>query len=209
MGPVYMFCTIFGGAFALLSALGDFFGDADLPVDVDADFDVDGVADLSDALTVDADVGYLTSIFSVRSLIFAVLGFGATGMLLTTLGAGPEAPMTVGLATGAGLGVGIAVGAFLGYLKRSDAGPRLTEGSFKGLTGRVTLPLSEGAPGRIVVTRGHRDHTVRALPFPRETPREDEQPEDWTNVFVVEMRDGVAYVEPLDEDRADLLGPGT
>ena len=208
MGPVYMFCTVFGGAFALLSAVGDFFGDADVPVDIDADLDVDSVADLSDALSTDADVGYLASIFSIRSLIFGVLGFGATGMLLTTFGAGPDAPMTIGLAGGAGVTVGTVVGAFLGYLKRSDTGPRLTEGSFRGLTGRVTLPLGQGRPGRIVVTRGEREHTVRALPFERDEPPSDD-PADWTRVFVVEMREGVAYVEPLDEDRADLIGPGS
>lgn len=208
MGPIYMFCTIVGGAFALLSAVGDLFGDADVPVDIDADFDVDSVADLSDALSTDADVGYLASIFSIRSLIFAVLGFGATGLLLMTFGAGPDAPLTVGLASGAGLTVGSVVGWFLGFLKRSDTGPRLAEGSFRGLTGRVTLPLAEEAPGRIVVTRGEREHTVRALPFPRDEEAAGVDPEEWTDVFVVEMRDGVAYVEPLDEDRADLIGPG-
>ena len=109
MASAYIFSLVFGGAFALLSAVGDLFGDADVPVDLDADIDVDSVGDLSDALTVDADVGYLTPIFSIRSLIFAVLGFGATGSLLTWLGSPPEGVMTVGLSVGAGLGVGAAV----------------------------------------------------------------------------------------------------
>jgi len=122
------------------------------------------------------------------------------------LGAGPGSPLTVGLSVGSGLLVGAVVGAFLGYLKRSDTGARIGETSFVGLTGRVTLPLADGAPGRIAVLRGEREHTVRALPYPREQASD---PGEWKQVLVLEMRDGVAYVDPLDEEGVDLLGPGT
>lgn len=203
MNAVYLFCLVVGGVLAGLSAFGDFFDDVD--VDADADLDVDTVSDPGDAVSGHGEIGYVASIFSFRSLIFALLGFGATGALLSWFGSSPAAPLTVGLSAGAGLTVGALVGAFLGFLKRSDTGPREGEASFEGLTGRVTLPLAAGGAGRIVVTRGGREHAVRALPYPRESAGD---PSDWTAVLVVEMRDGIAYVEPLDDEGRDLLGPG-
>jgi len=204
MSAAYLFCLVVGGALAALSAFGHPFGDADADVHLDA-LHADGLGAAGDAPGGPAEIGYLTSIFSVRALIFALLGFGATGSLLGWLGADPGATSTVALATGAGLTVGGVVGAFLGYLKRSDTGPRQDESSFVGLTGRVTLPLGEGAAGRVVVTRGGREHTVRALPFPEHVPGD---PAAWTHVLVVEMRRGIAYVEPLDAESRRLLEPG-
>lgn len=200
MLSAYLFCLVVGGGLAALSAFGDLFGadavDADLDVDVapDADFDVD----------VDADgAGHAAAIFSLRSLIFALFGFGGVGALMSWLGADPAAPLTIGLATTGGLVTGLAVGAFLGYLKRSDSGPRATERRFIGMPARVTLPLGPGSIGRIVVRRGDREHAMRALPHPGETSSAD--PGSWTEVVVIEMRDGVAYVGPVRPEDRELL----
>jgi hypothetical protein len=209
MLSVYLFCLVIGGGFALISAFGDFLDadadvDMDVDVDVDLDFDVHLDADAHLPTTVGGvDAGHAAAIFSLRSIIFSLFGFGATGSLLTLVGANPTGLSTVVLAVGAGLLVGAAVGAFLSYLKRSDSGAQASEISFVGLRGRVTLPLGAGSPGHIMVQRGNREHSIRALPFPGETEGSD--PADWDRVVVIEMRKGVAYVGPLRGEDVDLL----
>lgn len=201
METLYLVSLVVGGGVALLSAFGDFldFGG----VDVDADFD----ADLDFDTDVDAGIdGHAPSaaIFSLRSLVFSLFGFGAVGTALTALGSAPSAPTTIVLAAGAGLVVGYLVGAFLAYLKRSDTGARAGDESYLGLTGRVTLPLRPDAPGQVVVARGNREHTVRALPH--ESTSGD--PRAWRTVVVIDMKDGIARVGPLrPSDEALLMEP--
>lgn len=212
MLSVYLFCLVLGGGFAVLSAFGDLF-DADADVDFDADVDLDldagAVSDATDvveAAGTGAEVSQAAAIFSLRSLLYSLFGFGATGALLTAFGAGPGAPLTLGFSVLAGFLIGGAVGSFLAYLKRSGTRSRSGDRGFVGLEGRVTLPIREGSPGRIVIVRGDREHAVRALPFEGGVGRD---PEDWTQVLVLEMRDGVAYVDALRGDGTDLLGPGS
>jgi len=199
MLSAYVFCLVVGGGLAALSAFGDLFG-AD---PVDADLDVDLAADADFDTGVDADGGgHAAAVFSLRSLIFALFGFGGVGAVMTWLGSDPASPATIGLATSGGLLTGITIGAFLGYLKRSDSGARATEQRFIGMPARVTLPLGPESVGRIIVRRGDREHAVRALPHPGETSGD---PETWTEVVVIEMRDGVAYVGPVDPEDRELL----
>lgn len=205
MLPVYVFCLVLGGGFALLSAFGDLFdsdvGDVDPDLDLDADFDaeLDGALDGAEGT---AGAGHAAEIFSLRSLVFSVFGFGATGSLMTWLGAGAASALTIVFSVLAGLAVGGAVGSFLAFLKRSDTGARRSDRAYVGLPGRVTLPIGPGSAGRIVVRRGEREHAIRALPYPG---TEAEDPAAWDEVVVLEMRDGVAYVEPVSEEDRDLL----
>lgn len=200
METVYLVCLIVAGGVALLSAFGDFL---DLGMDGDAalDLELDADADLAGGSGVDAGGAPAAAIFSLRALLFALLGFGATGTLLTALGAAPSSPLTLVLSVGAGLSVGVAVGALLGYLRRSDTHSRPGDQGFRGLTGRVVLPVGVESPGQVVVHRGSREHAVRALPHP--AARSD--PSEWTRVMVVEMKDGIAYVGPLEDDEEQLL----
>lgn len=205
MEAVYLVCLIVAGGVALLSAFGDFLdvgvdGDAGLDLDLDLDTDPD-FAELAGASDVDAGAAPSAAIFSLRALVFALFGFGAAGTLLTALGAPATSPLTLALSVGAGLSVGLAVGALLAYLKRSDTRSRPGDEGFRGLTGRVVLPMGETAPGRIVVRRGPREHSVRALPH----PAAHSDPEAWHHVVVVEMKDGIAYVGPLEDDEEQLL----
>ncbi len=204
MLSIYLFCLVLGGGFAILSAFGDLF-DSGADVDLDLDVDVDAVEIIA-AADAGLEVGQAAAIFSLRSLIYSMFGFGATGSLLTAFGAGPGAPLTLGFSVLAGLFVGSTVGSFLAYLKRSDPRARSGDRGFVGLCGRVTLPIRSGSPGRIVVVRGEREHTVRALPFGDDLADETQL---WEQVLVVEMRDGVAYVESLEGERAELLGKGS
>ncbi|MGH7541281.1 MAG: hypothetical protein ACRELC_09800 [Gemmatimonadota bacterium] len=147
--------------------------------------------------------GHAAQIFSLRSLVFSLFGFGATGSLMTWLGAGGTA-LTLGFSILAGLLVGGAVGSLLAYLKRSDTGSRGADRGFLGLRARVSLPIRSDAAGRIVVRRGEREYTIRALPYPG-SAGEAKNPGEWRDVVVIDMRDGVAYVEPLAEEDRDLL----
>ncbi len=47
---------------------------------------------------------------------------------------------------------------------------------------------------------------MRAPPY---SDGNEGQPESWKQVLVLEMRDGVAYVDPLEGESTELLGPGT
>jgi hypothetical protein len=176
-------------------------GDAALDLDVDLDFDTD--ADFADVGDTQLETGSapVASIFSLRALLFALFGFGAAGTLLTALGAAPGSPLTLALSVGAGLSVGLSVGVLLAYLKRSDTHSRPGDEGFRGLTGRVILPLGADSPGQVVVRRGQREHTVRALPH----PAAHSEPAGWKRVMIVEMKSGIAYVGPLEDDEVELL----
>ena len=206
METVYLVCLIVAGGLALLSAFGNFLdfgvnGDAALALDVDLDFDTDAdFADVSGSHPVTGGAP-AASIFSLRALLFAVFGFGAAGTVLTALGAAPASPLTLILSVGAGLFVGLSVGDLLAYLKRSDTHSRPGDQGFRGLTGRVVLPLGADRPGQVVVRRGEREHTVRALPH----PAAHSEPAGWKRVMIVEMKSGIAYVGPLEGDEEQLL----
>ncbi|MGW8268224.1 MAG: hypothetical protein ACWGSQ_17795, partial [Longimicrobiales bacterium] len=62
--------------------------------------------------------------------------------------------------------------------------------------GRVTLPIREGVPGKVVVERAGRRVELRALPHPSGSG----DPSLWKRIFVVEMEKGVARVAPIEED---------
>lgn len=206
METVYLIFLVVAGGIAVLSAFGDFLDvgvDGDAALDLDLDFDVDAdtvFADLADAGPAAASAPP-AAIFSLRALVFAAFGFGATGTALSAFGASPGALSTVALSMLAGLVVGVAVGSLLAYLKRSDTHSRPGDEGFRGLTGRVVLPVREGTPGTVIVRRGPREHSVRALPHPAASS----DPQGWKRVVVVEMRNGIALVGPLEPEDRDLL----
>ncbi|MGD2122407.1 MAG: hypothetical protein PVJ76_11715 [Gemmatimonadota bacterium] len=149
----------------------------------------------------DADAGHLAAkIFSIRTLFYSLFGFGSVGTLLTYLWSGSPI-LTVGFAVLGGLSSGAIVNAAFGYVKKSESGMVLSETSYAGLLGRVTLPLRPGIPGQIVVERGGKRFGIRALPH----PSAQGDPASWKEVFIVEMERGVARVAPVDEDM--LLNP--
>lgn len=220
MLPIYIFSLVLGGSFLLVSLLGDVFeADADVDVDFDADFDLSDAADAfeaSEALdatealdaadAVDAaDAGDLADaggtaalkIFSIRGLIYALFGFGAVGSLLSWMGRSSFVATLV-----AAIVAGILTGGFVtllfNWLRATGATNRPGDAGFVGLTGRVTLPLAEGSPGSVVVDRGSRRITLRALPY----PGVEGDPSTWRSVVVVEMERGIARVAPVEDDLA-------
>lgn len=194
MLAIYLFCLVLGGGFLLVSLLGaGDGGELDMDVDVDVDVDVDAGGDTDTAAA---------KIFSFRTLVYALFGFGATGSALTALGYGSL--FTAGLAVVGGLLSGALVGALFNYLGRTSSGAAPSDADLIGLTGRVTLPLSRDVPGTVVVEQGGRRISLRALPH----GSEGDDPESWVAVVVVEVDKGLVRVSPLTASETDLLPSG-
>lgn len=190
MLALYLFLLIVGGGLAGLSLIGGALGGDLGEVDLDFDADAGTGAKAMGSGWWDA--------FSLQSLIYASFGTGAAGTVLHLMWDGGAPIPTAILAVAAGVGSGMLAGVLLSYLKRSASGDVLTEASFEGLAGTVSLPLAHGRAGRIRVRRGHREHVLRALPF--STTDDGDEPERWSRVVVVEVKGGVAYVTPAGKE---------
>lgn len=205
MLQVYLFCLILFGGLAALSIFGDFLETdvADLDLDVGSDLDVDPGVDVDPGADAGAE-GYTAAekIFSIRGGLYSLFGFGLTGTLLTVAGAEASSPLTVGVSAGTGLAAGWVVTRLIGWLRSGEAGRHPGDVTFEGRLGRVTLALGAGTPGRVRVRRGERTHELRALPHP--SSPEAPPPRDWEAVLVVEMKDGVALVAPVEGDDLQL-----
>jgi hypothetical protein len=194
MLALYLFCFALGGGFMLVSVLGGDGGDMEL--DADVDFDLAG----------EADAGHDTAasrIFSFRTLVYGLFGFGATGAALTALGSGFLPTLLFALAGGALSGA--LVGTVFRYLGSNESGAVPSDAQLVGLTGRVQLPLSQDRPGSVTIERGARRATFRALPH----AGADGDPAAWSAVVVVDVEGGIVRVAPLDDADRDLLpAPG-
>jgi hypothetical protein len=226
MVALYVFSLVLGGGFLAMSVFGDLFGghgDVDLDaggLDLDAgglDLDAGGL-DLDaggldlDAGGLDVDAGHLdvdvahaelhadaghlaTKILSIRTLFYSLFGFGAVGSLLTFVWTGNPL-LTAAFALLGGLSSGAVINSAFGYVRRSESGMLLTEGTYAGLRGRVTLPIRREVPGRVVVERGGRRVELRALPH----ASGEGDPTLWRKVLIVEMERGIARVAPVEDD---------
>jgi hypothetical protein len=203
MYAAYVFSLVLGGGFLLVSVLGDILGgDAsdmafDADVDFDVDIDVDTDLDIHGDMDAHHDWALASKVLSFRMVVYTLFGFGAVGWLMTMAGLAPAAPLTIGSAIFGGIASGALVQSVFNYLKRTDSGGHTTEGSFVGLPAVVTLPLGGNSAGNIAVELDARRLTIRALPHGNAT---DEMMKTWKNVVIVDMKDGVARVSPVDED---------
>ncbi len=200
MLPLYVFALILGGGFLVVSLFGDAL-DADVD---DVHVDVDGLHVDGDVHTgVHGDAGGWAKLFSIRSAVYALFGFGAVGTLLHLLRGGAAGGNTAIFAAAGGVLSGALISALFNFVKRGESGARLSEESFRGLVGTVSLPLASGSAGQILVTQGVRTHRLPARVHP--AAGDARSPESWTQVVVVEMERGVAMVAPADPEL--LAGP--
>ena len=197
MYQVYLFCLVLAGGLAVLSAFGDLVDLDASGMDVDAGLDLDGGADLDADVDPSMSSGFdWARVLSLRGLLYAVFGFGLAGMLqIWLLDATPASPFTVVTAVVAGLGLGWITDRLVDLVRGASTPDRVGDVGFEGCTGRVLVPIRGESPGRIRVSRGGRTSDVRALPHGR--PESD--PSEWTDVIVVEVRDGFALVIPDDD----------
>jgi hypothetical protein len=219
MLSVYIFSLVLGGSFLLVSVLGDVFGaDADFDSDFDADLALDAgdamdaieavdaadAMDGMDAADIDAadggDVGHgsaATKIFSIRGAIYGLFGFGAVGSAVSWLGQSGSIATFIAAVVG-GVVTGGMVTVLFNWLKSTSASHRPGDTGFVGLRGTVTLPVGEDSVGSVVVERGGRRITLRALPW----PGAEGDATTWREIVVMEMDRGVAQVAPIEEDLA-------
>jgi hypothetical protein len=204
MYAAYLFSAVLGGGLLLLSLLGNLLGGDALEIEFDADADFDFDIDVDDLeLGADHDVDHAASkILSIRTLTYAVSGFGAVGWLLSRMGAVPAAPSTITYAIVGGVVSGTLVNRAFGYLRRTETGRVEADDAFAGLAGRVTLPLGDGSAGKVAIKRRARRYTLRALPHA--SAKAGIPLSEWQNVVVVEMKNGVALVVPSDQDLTAL-----
>ena len=176
MFSLYLFTLIVGGGLLVFSLVGGHDGhDGDLGHDAHGHDSVKWL--------------------SLRTLTYFLFVFGGVGAVLTKTWHVAAMPLVLLLSVFAGVGVGGAASAAFNYLRKTDSGMRDSDDSFVGLTGRVSLPISAGGMGKVMVQRG--DRTYELLARPKDSAAKGAA--NWKSVIVVEMNRGTALVTPLDD----------
>jgi hypothetical protein len=188
---LYLFALVLGGGLLVLSLLGGD-SDADAPdADFQADADVDAQADGGVGQSHFGAGGLVLGLFKPRNLVFLLATFGVTGSLLTWLGVGRAATLTLAVAMGAAAMV--LTHAVFTWIRRSDASVEvLSDSDLEGSIARVVLPLAPGVAGQVACLAGGREVYLTArlaadVSEPLATGRE---------VVILRTGDGVAVVIP-------------
>ena len=187
MLAAYIFSLVVGGGLLALNLFGDFL---DSDVDADAGIDLDGDAD---ALSGGSEIAKL---LSLRSLVYALFGFGGSGLVLHLIWTGAQPVLTGLIAGGMGLGSGALVSTVFGYLKRTEAGEIQGERALVGLSGKIVMAIGDGETGAVRIRSGERRYRMRAR---ADLPSGAAQTlEAGRAIVVVDVNDGVALVTPVD-----------
>jgi hypothetical protein len=190
MTALYWFAMVVGVGMYLFSAFADTdsHGHADGHVDVGADhhhgFD-----------------SY--KLLSLRNATYFLFAFGVTGVALKWMWGGTRSLLTAILAVSVGaFGAAISAAVF-GWLSKSGSGDMPGDRAWLGASGPVVLPLSADGTGKIMVSRAGRSQELLARPFDNDAVN----PERWSTVTVLEIRDGIALVAPNEELTLDDAAP--
>lgn len=186
MLALYLFSLVVGGGLLLLT-----FASLGADGDASAHHDPPGGAVPSDGHPHDWMAA--RDFLSLRSFLYFLAGFGATGALLEV---GTSAPAGVALAWAGGAGVtaAFAAGALYAWVRRSESGLIPTEADYLiGVPGRVMVPLQPGQRGKILAQYGGRRVELLARLF-----RDDDLPcARGDEVVIVELDGDTALVAPL------------
>lgn len=179
---VYIASLVFGGILVLFSALGssgeessgeasDFDSDSDLS----AEAEIDELSEASPGSDLPAGIKASTKqkikirIFSLRTLMYFCVSFGASGVLLGFLSLSKLEIFLFSLSTGL-----IAVFLILliyRYLVLNQSGELTDRKTYLGLTGRVVVPFSKDKKGKIHLNIENESLSLTALgaPYSRES----------------------------------------
>lgn len=191
MTAFYWFAMVVGVGMYLFSVFADTTG-----AHADADGHIDVGGDHHHGMD-----GY--KLLSLRNATYFLFAFGVTGVSLTWLrgGAGGFLTAVLALAIGA-LGAGMSTVVF-GWLRKSESGDMPGDRVWLGASAQVLIPLSAGGTGKILVSRSGRAQELLARPFDDDASN----PESWSTVLVLEIRDGIALVAPNEELAPDDPAP--
>lgn len=180
MSTIFWFALVAGAGLLALPLLGDVFdvGAADGHGHAGAHEAADGM-----------------KILSLRNASYFLFGFGAVGVLLSWFWHGAYLLLTAAAAGATGLGAAAISALIFGYVRRTHSGDIPGDSTLRGLVGTVTLPISAGGTGKIVVARSGREYEILARPFDPESI----DAERWSSVVVVEIDNGIALVAPYTE----------
>lgn len=140
----------------------------------------------------DGDHGGLWALFSIRTLAFGALAFGATGLLGRL--AGWPAIATLSLASALGAGTWLGVGALFAYLRRTQSGELLSDSSWIGSEAVLVLPFGNDGIGRISLNAGGQ---VTELFARRSSEYRDFPSDAFQRCQIDQLEDGLALVIPL------------
>ena len=184
MSFLFWLALMIGGGLFLLSLAGDMFG-------------VEGHEAEAFHSHVDTDWG---RIFSLRNATYFLFAFGAVGVLLNFAWRVDKELLAFVIAMATGMFAwGLSYAAFT-YLRRTDSGQMPGDALLVGRIGEVSLPILKGGTGKIVVSKAGQTQELLAKPLDEDAPN----PETWNSVIVVDIRDGVALVEPFSEEQYQL-----
>ena len=187
MLTAYIFCAALGGGLLALSFFGDF---------LEGDVDPGDALDIDGGVEAGADAGEIAKLFSLRAVVYALFGFGASGAMLHAIWAGTRPGLTAVLAGGMGLASGALISAVFGYLKRTESGAIEGGDALVGLRGEVRMAITEGGIGEVRIESGARQFRMRAR---ADDPGDAGMTlEAGSPVVVVDVREGVALVAPVE-----------
>jgi membrane protein implicated in regulation of membrane protease activity len=196
---IYIASAIFGLAFLLPMLLGGLDSDVDLGGDADLDLDADGAGEMDgdggDTAFVGADsaVGaILSSIVSVRTVVFFTAFFGTSGVVFSILGYAPA--VTVPTAVFIGVVAAVANSVLFGLVKQSQSTSQISDRTLEGRRASVVLPLEADRKGKIRIDLGGQPQYMVARALEAEGPLNVGAP-----VVVVKIEDGTALVASLRE----------
>lgn len=177
MTALYLFCLILGGGLLLLTVLG---GMDDADAEVDAEIEADG------------EWEGLQAFLSVRSLVYFLAGFGATGVLLDFFTSASSLAALLWAAL-IGLVGAAAASAVYRHLRGSESGAVSRDNDYLvGLPAEVVLPVVPGRRGKVRLLAAGREVQLLA----RLHGRDDPACERGATVVIVDIEGDTALVVP-------------
>lgn len=170
MLPLYLFALIVGGGLLLFSLMAGH-GDSDGPgVESGADADADIAPDFDHEGAGGHDWVSAQDFLSVRTLLYLLAGFGATGTLIELL-TGATTPVSFAWALLTGLAAAMLAASVYGWVRRTDSGVVPTDPDYLiGATARVILPVVHGHRGKILALHQGREVELLARLYGSEDP---------------------------------------
>lgn len=207
--PLIVWSLLAGGDHGDASSghVGDLSG-GDLNVDLGAGFTLDPgatgptssdivhVGDHGAYGTHDGFGAIMLRLFPLSSISMFLAVFGITGISMQLLGT--SKPLTLLLALALGLGGGALNSAVFSYLRQTESTTAANDTSLMGATGHVILPIGVNRRGRVMVSLHGQSIYLSARLV--ETLGDNVRLEANTPILVVEVKQGIATVVPIEEN---------